>query len=191
VDDPLASLVDAIRALVDVLEASGIDYALGGAVAYSAWGEPRATRDVDLNLWVTPDRLEEAFDVLSAAGVTVDRPAARTEVLTRGMFVARHGEYRVDVFVPSVPFYAEARARRVRVRMAGRDTWVLSPETLAVFKLLFYRPKDLADVGRLLEIQRERFDDAFVRRSLVGMLGDDDERVVAWDELVAKHLRAG
>jgi hypothetical protein len=30
---PLASLVDAVAALVDALETSGIDYALGGAVA--------------------------------------------------------------------------------------------------------------------------------------------------------------
>jgi hypothetical protein len=182
---PLASLVDAVAALVDVFEASGIDYALGGAVAYSAWGEPRATRDVDLNVWVPLERLDTAFDVLARAGVVVDRAAARTEAETRGMFVGRRGEYRVDVFIPSVPFYEEARARRVRTRVAGRDTWVLSAETLTVFKLLFFRPKDLADVGRLLEIQRGRFDHAFDRRWLIEMLGHGDERIAAWDRLVA------
>jgi hypothetical protein len=55
--DPLGSLVDVIAGLVDRLEASGFPYALGGAVAYSSWGEPRATRDVDLNLWVEATRL--------------------------------------------------------------------------------------------------------------------------------------
>ena len=33
----LASLVDAVAAVVDALERAGIRYALGGAVAYSAW----------------------------------------------------------------------------------------------------------------------------------------------------------
>jgi hypothetical protein len=185
VRDPLGSLVEAIGALVDALERSGFPYALGGAVAYSAWAEPRATRDVDVNLWVSPDRLDEGFAVFESAGVLLDRAQARGEARERGMFVGRLGEYRVDVFVPSVPFYDEALQRRVRSRIAGRDTWVLSAETLAVFKMLFYRPKDLADVGRLLDIQRERFDTAFVRRWLVDMLGAADERIETWDEIVA------
>lgn len=185
--DPLASLVATIVRLVDALERAGVTYALGGAVAYSAWGEPRATRDVDVNVWLPLDRLDVAFDALDAAGVTLARETARREAAERGMFVGRAGEYRIDVFVPSVPFYDEARRRRVRTRIAGRDTWVLSPETLAVFKMLFYRPKDLADVGRLLEIQRGRFDPAFVRAALVEMLGAGDERIATWDRLVAAH----
>ena len=181
--DPLASLVDVIGQLIDRLEASRLPYALGGAVAYSSWGEPRATRDVDLNIWVEPEALPEAFDVLAAAGVTIDRPRAVAEAADRGLFVGWHGEYRVDVFVPSIPFYAEALARRVRVRLAGRDTWVLSPEVLAVFKMLFFRAKDLRDLERLLVVQGSRFDRAFVRGALVDMLGADAEQVAAWDRL--------
>jgi hypothetical protein len=185
VAEALASLVEVVADLVDALERAGLAYALGGAVAYSAWGEPRATRDVDLNLWLPPERLDAGLAVLEAAGVTIDRATVRQEAAERGMFVGRRGEYRVDVFVPSVPFYDEALRRRVRTRVAGRDTWVLSAETLAVFKMLFYRPKDLADVGRLLQIQRGRFDAGFVRRALVEMLGADDERIATWDRLVA------
>lgn len=181
--DPLASLVGVIGQLIDRLEASRLPYALGGAVAYSSWGEPRATRDVDLNIWVEPEALPEAFDVLAAAGVTIDRPRAVAEAADRGLFVGWHGEYRVDVFVPSVPFYAEALDRRVRVRLAGRDTWVLSPEVLAVFKMLFFRVKDLRDLERLLAVQGARFDRAFVRHALVDMLGADAEQVAAWDGL--------
>jgi len=181
--DPLASLVGVIGQLIDRLEASGLPYALGGAVAYSAWGEPRATRDIDLNLWVEPASLDPAFDVLASAGVSLDRARARTEALERGLFIGWHGEYRIDVFVPSIPFYAEALARRIRVRLAGHDTWVLSPEVLAVFKMLFFRPKDLRDLERLLAVQGARFDRDFVRRSLVEMLGEGAEHVVAWDEL--------
>jgi len=84
VSDPLGSLVDAIATLVDAFEQAGIPYALGGAVAYSAWGEPRATRDIDLNVWLSADRLPEAFAVLEAVGVTLDRAAAAREATERG-----------------------------------------------------------------------------------------------------------
>lgn len=182
--DPLGSLVDAVAALVDAFEPSGIDYALGGAIAYSAWAEPRATRDVDLNLWLPLERLDEGLDILERVGLSLDRAKAHTEAAERGMFVGRLGEYRVDIFLPSVPFYDEALRRRVRTRVANRDTWVLSAETLAVFKMLFFRPKDLTDVGRLLQIQRGRLDLEFVRRWLVDMLGPDDERIETWDRIV-------
>jgi len=186
VPEPLGSLVEALAALIDHLERVGIDYAIGGAVSYSAWAEPRATRDIDLNLWVPEDRLDWALDVLGDAGVRVDRAAATRDAAERGMFVGHHGEYRVDVFVPSVPFYEEALRRRQRVRLAHRDTWVLSADTLAVFKMLFYRPKDLVDIQRLLEVQGQRMDRAFIRQALVDMLGPDDDRLQTWDDLVRR-----
>jgi len=185
VGDPLGSLIEAVAAVVDAFERSEIDYALGGAIAYSAWAEPRATRDVDLNLWLPLERLDEGLAVLENIGVALDRGRAHTEAAERGMFVGRLGEYRIDVFIPSVPFYDEALRRRVRTRIADRDTWVLSAETLAVFKMLFFRPKDQADVGRLLQIQRGRLDLRFVRRWLVDMLGPEDERVATWDRMVS------
>jgi hypothetical protein len=177
-------LVEALAELIDRLEASGLDYALGGAIAYGAWAEPRATIDVDLNVWAAKSEIHRVFDTLESAGVAITRGAAERDAEDRGMFVGYRGAYRVDVFVPSVPFYEIARQRRVRVGLMGRATWVLSPEVLAVFKMLFFRPKDLADVGRLLEIAGARFEQAFVRNALVEMLGVDDVRIAEWDRLV-------
>ena len=71
--DPLGSLVDVVLELVAKLEQSDVPYALGGAIAYGAWGEPRATRDVDLNLWVERERLAHAFDVLMSR-MTFEKP---------------------------------------------------------------------------------------------------------------------
>jgi hypothetical protein len=183
VRDTLDNLVDVLEALIDAFEGSALDYALGGAVAYSTWGEPRATRDIDLNVWVQDEELEDLFALLESLGATVDREVAAAEVRERGMFITRLRGYRIDIFTPSVPFYDEALDRRRRTRLLDRDAWVLSPETLAVFKMLFFRPKDLADVGRMMEIQGETFDVGFVRHWLVKMVGDSDERIVAWDRL--------
>jgi len=179
----LESLVEVVISLIDHLEAAGIPYAFGGAIALSAWSEPRATTDVDLNLWVGDEELPAAVELLRRSGVAIELPDALRGARERGMFAAPHGSYRVDVFVPSVPFYDEALGRRLRVTLAERETWVLSPESLAVFKMLFFRPKDLVDLARLLEVHRPPLDAAFVRRWLVDMVGAEDGRIAKWDEL--------
>ncbi len=180
----LAELVTSVAALVDSFEGAGIPYAFGGAIALSAWSDPRATTDIDMNVWVGLDRLDATFDVLESVGVVLDRETARNQADSTGVFYTRIGEYRLDMFVPSIPFYDEALARRRRVQLAGRDTWVLSAETLAVFKLLFFRPKDLVDVQRMMQIQSATFDAAFVRAALVDVVGDHDVRVLRWDAIV-------
>jgi hypothetical protein len=191
VQEQLGSLLQVVLRIIDRFEAAKLDYALGGAIAYSAWAEPRATRDIDLNVWVDAEQLGHAFDTLGAAGVEIDRERAAADARERGMFVGYCHNYRVDVFVPSVPFYAEARHRRQRIKLADRDTWVLSPESLIVFKMLFFRPKDVADVGRILDIQGPHVDATFVRQWLVKMLGRSDARITTWDRLVAQAERRG
>jgi hypothetical protein len=91
---------------------------------------------------------------------------------------------RVDVFVPSIPFYDEAARTRVRSGSHGQEAWFLSAEATAVFKLLFFRGKDIVDLERLVAVQGTRLDHGYVRRWMVDMVGEDDERVSKWDELV-------
>lgn len=51
--------------------------------------------------------------------------------------------------------------------------------------MLFFRPKDLIDVERMLAVRGSELDRAFVRRSLVEMLGDD-ERIRKWDDICGR-----
>ncbi len=50
-------LVSLAEAIIDRLESSDLDYALGGALALAYWAEPRATKDIDLTLYVSEDKL--------------------------------------------------------------------------------------------------------------------------------------
>lgn len=179
------SIAEVVARLTDVLEESGERYAFGGAIALAAWSEPRATADVDVVIWVSDERIDDAITLLADAGATLDASQAREDAREQGMFIAQLGGVRVDVFVPSIPFYEAAAARRVRTSIAGRETWVHSAEVLAVFKLLFFRAKDLVDIERMLQVQRGAFDRAFVRAALVDLL-DEDERIERWDELCAR-----
>ena len=46
-DRPL-DIASFLRLVIEALEAAGVDYLIGGAIAEWAWGEPRATQDLDL-----------------------------------------------------------------------------------------------------------------------------------------------
>jgi hypothetical protein len=174
------------RLLADQLERAGIPYAVGGALALAVWGFPRATNDVDLDIFVAPENLDPVFDALIAAGCDVERLAARESASERGDFKVRLHGMRIDVFVPSIPLY-ESAARRIReALLEGRPAWFLSPEDLATFKFLFFRTKDILDVERLLLFGGATFDRDYVRRWLVDLVGDDDERVARWDRLVSE-----
>jgi hypothetical protein len=44
-------------------------------------------------------------------------------------------------------------------------------------------PRDIVDLERLVEVQGGGLDAAYVRRAIVDMLGEDDERVGRWDAI--------
>ncbi|MGO8747399.1 MAG: hypothetical protein ACLQNE_15555 [Thermoguttaceae bacterium] len=68
--------------------------------------------------------------------------------------------------------------------MPKQSVLIWDAETLAVFKMMFFRRKDLADVEQILRTQRAGFDRAWVQEQLVEMYGVRDPRVAEWDELV-------
>lgn len=176
--------------LARALEAAGVPHALGGALAYGVWALPRATKDVDLNVFVETANLSTALEVLAHAGVAFDRGEALRLALEEGLFVGWVGACRIDVFTPSIPFSWEALKTRVSVPVDGGHAWFLSAEALAFFKMMFFRGKDLVDLERLLVNQGRQFDAPYVRRWLVETMGEDDERVRKWDELCASFWRS-
>lgn len=175
-------------AIAVALDAAGIPNALGGAIALAAWGIPRATMDVDINIFVDDHRVDDVLDVLEReTALIVDRDAARRGHRERGLMVLKSGSgMRVDIFTPSIEFSWEAARTSKRVQLLGVEVAVLSAEALAVFKLLFFRSKDIADLERLVATQQGQMDVAYVRRHLVDMMGEDDPRVIKWDELVSQ-----
>lgn len=177
----------AAAAVVDALLAAGIPCALGGALALGVWGVPRGTTDVDLDVFVGEERYEEVLDVLAGAGCTFDRDVALKQAREGDTVVVRFGPWRVDVFVPTIPFYEEAHRRVRMATFRGRPRPFLDAESLAVFKLLFYRAKDLLDLERLVAVAGADLDHTFVREQIAGMMGEDDPRVRDWDAIVARH----
>jgi hypothetical protein len=181
---------EAAQRIADALEEAGLPYAIGGALALAIAGVPRGTADVDVNVFVGEDRVADVIDALRRVGVEVDATAAVARAHHDGMFVGRWDGMRIDVFLPSIPFAEEAGLTRIRVTDdTGWSGWFLSAEAIAVFKLLFFRGKDVVDLERLVAVRAE-LDRDYVRRWIVEMMGDSDERVARWDAIVARFAAA-
>lgn len=180
----VTSAPELARRLSDVLEVAGVPHAIGGALALGVWGFPRATNDVDLDIFVGPDELASVLEVLLHGGFTVDVDAALESARTRGDFKLWWQEMRIDVFVASLPFYDSVRQRIRRAPLGGRPAWFISPEDLAVFKMLFFRTKDILDLERLIAFMGASFDRVYVRDRLIELVGLDDERIARWERIL-------
>ena len=180
---PPADPFVAAEEIAAALEAAGLPYAIGGSMAYGIWGDPRGTNDVDVNIFVDATQFEATLDALERAGVRIDREVALQGMADGGQFMGWAGPWRVDVYTPSIDFSWEAGRTRRLAAFEGRHRWYLSAEAIAVFKLLYLRSKDRADLQRLLAVQGRRLDAPYVRRWIVDMMGEDDVRVKTWDEL--------
>ncbi|MFT3713056.1 MAG: hypothetical protein QM817_35835 [Archangium sp.] len=179
--------MDATEAAVHfarALSAASIPHAIGGAIAYGFFGVARGTHDVDINLFVPGEGAAPALRTLIEAGLEIDEPlalqTARDRGDARGLF---HG-MPVDLFFNSIPVHERAATRSREVTLHGAQIRVLSPEDTAVFKMLFFRGKDLVDLERLLGLMGKSLDAAYVRAALVEVVGEDDYRTKKWDDLV-------
>ena len=181
--NPPADAATVAASLADAFHARGQEYALGGAIALGYWGIPRGTVDVDVTLFLAPERPSDCIWLLQEIGCEVPAAAAAESLREHGFCRVTSAGLNVDVFLPLIPFYEVARMRRVRVELGGQSVWVWDAETLVVFKMMFFRRKDLADVEQVLTVQGARFDRSWVREQLMALYGTRDPRLAAWDEL--------
>jgi hypothetical protein len=152
-----------------------VPHAFGGALALAYYAEPRATIDIDLNVFIPATRFADVAAPLTQLGVTV--PAPDTERV-----VSRDGQVRVfwdatpiDLFFAYDPFH-EAAAKATRaVPFADGTIPILAAEHLVVCKAIFDRPKDWVDVEALLALETE-LDAAEVLRWVGRIAGDTDPR---------------
>jgi len=166
------SLAQRVVALHDAL--SAVPHAFGGALALAYYAEPRATVDIDLNVFVPAERFEEAAAPLRALGVTINEAAAD--------LVARDGQARVwwdgtpvDLFFAYDPFHDAAAQGCRSVPFAEGEIPILAPEHLMVCKVVFNRSKDWVDIDAMLDLGHG-LDAAEVLRWVGRIAGDDDPR---------------
>jgi hypothetical protein len=171
---------DAASWIASRFDEDGIEYAIGGALALIAWGAPRSTADV--SAFVARRELDRVLGSLERAGVMVPADAAKT-VERIGMFRGLMGRVPVDVFTSEHPHQQAMRERRCQLELTeGTLRWFVSPEDLAVLKLLYARPKDELDLERLFAV-RTNLDFTYVEGWLARMVPAGDRRLELFNRL--------
>jgi hypothetical protein len=166
----MSGLGELLFAVHDALDRVGIPHAVGGAIALGYCTlDPRGTRDLDFNVFVGTERAREVFAALPE-GIEVS--GERLERLERdGQVRLVSGTTPVDLFLNVLPFHDHV-AKHVRwVPFEGRTIPILSCTALVVFKAMFDRTQDWADIEAMVEARSFDFDEAcsWIR----DMLGDD------------------
>lgn len=190
---PSATPDDALLVVLDLLESLGIVHMIGGSLASSIHGEPRATNDFDVVADVTRSQTDFIVAALGPAGFYVSEEAIEDAVRRRTSFnVIHRGAVKIDVFVcPDREWDRVALARRMLVDypgIAGRRVFVRSPEDIILKKLEWFRlggevsERQWRDVKGVLRVRAGALDSCYLEK-WAGVLGIHDLLAAAVAEL--------
>jgi hypothetical protein len=154
---------------------SGIRHAFGGALALAYYAEPRATIDIDCNVFVPVARYADVAVPLLALGVEADAPEAKAAAERDGQTRVMWDETPIDLFFAYDAFHDAAAAASRVVPFADTTISILGPEHLIVCKAVFNRPKDWVDIDAIVE-GGVALDVAEVLRWVGRIAGDTDPR---------------
>jgi len=142
------SLAQRVLALERALAA--IPHAFGGALALAYYAEPRATIDIDLNLFIPPDRFSEVAAPLTELGAAADDPAVAELVRRDGQARVMWDATPIDLFFAYDAFHRAAERARQTVPFADTSITILGAEHLIACKAVFNRPRDWVDIDAML-----------------------------------------
>jgi hypothetical protein len=186
--DPEPTLPEKVVAIHRALEEAKVPHAIGGALALAYYAEPRATADIDVNVFVATERWPQVRDALEPLGVdvTVDANALERDGQVRLWW----GRNAVDLFFSYDEFHEEMRRQARSVPFGEATLPILAPEHLAVCKAMFDRTKDWLDIEQML-VATDPIELAEIERWLRRMAGPDDPRLGKLEEIKARLALGG
>ena len=179
------SLPQKDTALHEALGTARVPHAFGGALALAYYAQPRATIDIDVNIFLPPSRFERIAKALVSLDVDT---AIDGEAVTRdGQVRLRWGRTPIDVFLAYDQIHDEMRATFRRVPFADGAIPIIAPEYLAVCKAVFDRPKDWIDIEQML-LGTDAFDRLVAESALHRLVGEADDRARRMCELLDREF---
>jgi hypothetical protein len=176
-DSKPLDIVEFLKLVIDALESAGIEYLIGGAIAAWAWGEPRATQDLDLVVDIPFEAVTRLSNELKARDMLVP-----PEIILDALI-----ENRADVPINAIHIYSGLKADLYPIRNGDelrRDAFqrrleidfgppigkvfVHSPEDLIIYKLLYFslsqQPKHIRDIAAILRTKKNHLDFGYIEK---------------------------
>ncbi len=169
--DEILNITDFLQLILDALESAGVEYLIGGAIAEWAWGEPRATQDLDvvINLPVKAvgrfSKELEKRDMLVPADIILDAMMEdRADIPLNAIHM--YSGLKADLYLmrDGDTLRQSAFQRRVAVDYGPPIgvVYVHSPEDLILYKLIYLglsgQPKHVRDIAAILRAKKDQLD---------------------------------
>jgi hypothetical protein len=180
-----------LKLVLEALSAAKVDYMIGGAIAEWAWGEPRATQDLDvvINLPIRSigkfSKELEKRDMLVPADIILDTIAEdRADIPLNAIHM--HSGLKADLYLmrDGDALRQSAFKRRVLVDYGPPigKVFVHTPEDLIIYKLMYLglsgQPKHARDIAAILKAKKGSIDLQYIEK-WVAQLGLG----AIWEEL--------
>src|SRR4030042_2936082 len=108
---PMNSLERALINLADILSADNIPYMIIGGMANAVWGEPRATIDIDVTIWLDEENTDRIVPILSESFHPLVHDPLKFILDTNVLPMESRNGVRVDLIFGRLPYEKEAIGR--------------------------------------------------------------------------------
>ena len=189
--DQLLEITAFLKLILDALKAAKVEYLIGGAIAEWAWGEPRATQDLDIviNLPIKAvgrfSKELENRDMLVPADIILDALMEdRADIPLNAIHM--HSGLKADLYLmrDGDELRESAFQRRLLVDYGPPigEVYVHSPEDLILYKLMYLglsgQPKHARDIAAILKAKKDQLEYRYIE-SWVVRLG----LISVWQEI--------
>ncbi len=178
-----------IVVIEQTLESAQIPHAFGGANALAYYGTPRATADIDLNVFVPVSQADRVLDALRSIGVSIVAPEASVRIQRDGQIRLFWERTPIDVFFAYDPLHESSMQRRRKVDFGGDRIHVLSAEDLIIYKIIFDREKDWRDIAEVIYASNENLDFQYVQDWVTRVCDPDSGQITRLQRLIDSEGR--
>ena len=166
-----------LRLVIEALNAAGIEYLIGGAIAGWAWGEPRATQDLDLVVNIPIKSVSklskelEKRDMLIPAEIILDNILEdRADIPIHAIHM--HSGLKADLYPvregDELRQSAFQRRQQVDYGPAIGKVYIHSPEDLILYKVMYFglsqQSKHSRDVAAILKAKKNDLDMVYIEQ---------------------------
>ena len=188
--DEILGYEDFVRQVIAAVEAAGVTYMIGGAVAAWAWGEPRATLDLDLVVNIPLEAVGQLSKELEKRDMLVPEEIIRDSILEDRAdlpinAIHMHSGYKADLYPlrEGDELRASAFDRRQKIDLGEPlgEVFLHSPEDLIIYKLWFYsisqQTKHIRDITSIVMTLGNELDFNYIenwvnKKGLTSIWGD-------------------
>ncbi|MCX6251797.1 MAG: hypothetical protein NTX61_13725 [Bacteroidetes bacterium] len=148
-------ILNLLQRVCKSLDESDIPYMISGSIALNIYSIPRMTRDIDIVVELTENRIDE-FTALFPDSY-FNKEVIKDEIKRQGMFniIDHQTGFKIDFIIrKETEYFNLAFQRRQRIKEFDTDIWVIRLEDLVIAKFIWIQKyqsdKQLSDIKNLL-----------------------------------------